>query len=170
MVNNMAFMSDLPVFIYYVTSGLHGFTYWKWCKIHLPVPYAWRGMKIDWLVIHCFKSRSRIYHTYRDVTIAREGLQSLGLRSALRDFKQGRIFICHTCCYKGPRFTLSHPKDRPIQLPLTTHNGMWRIYSNPDPHGLVWKRNQANAYYNLHFEHWEKIYKESIQHWFYQYM
>ena len=27
------------------------------------------------------------------------------------------------------------PGDRPIQSPFTTHEGMWRIYSNPDPHG-----------------------------------
>jgi hypothetical protein len=43
---------------------------------------------------------------------------------------------CHTCYDTEPRFFRSHPKDLPIQLPLTTHKGMWRIYSNPDPHGL----------------------------------
>ena len=42
---------------------------------------------------------------------------------------------CHTCCDTGPRFFQFHPKDRPIQSLLTTHEGMWRIYSNPDPHG-----------------------------------
>jgi hypothetical protein len=31
-------------------------------------------------------------------------------------------------------FFRSHPKDHPIQSPLTTHEGMWRTYSNPDPH------------------------------------
>jgi hypothetical protein len=35
----------------------------------------------------------------------------------------------------GPRFFLSHPKDRPIQSPLTTHKGKWRIYSNLNSHG-----------------------------------
>jgi hypothetical protein len=36
------------------------------------------------------------------------------------------------------RFLRSHPKDRPIQSPLTTHEGvsLCRIYSNLDPHGL----------------------------------
>jgi hypothetical protein len=43
---------------------------------------------------------------------------------------------CHTCCDTGPHFFRSHPKDRPIQSPLTTHEEMWRIYSNPDPHGM----------------------------------
>jgi hypothetical protein len=42
---------------------------------------------------------------------------------------------CHTYCDTGPRFIRSHPKDRPIQSPLTTRMGMQRIYSNPDPHG-----------------------------------
>jgi hypothetical protein len=40
---------------------------------------------------------------------------------------------CHICCDTGPRFFRSHPKDRPIQSPLATQEGMWRIYSNPDP-------------------------------------
>jgi hypothetical protein len=37
---------------------------------------------------------------------------------------------CHTCCDTGPQFFRSHAKDRPIQSPLTTRKGMWRIYSN----------------------------------------
>jgi hypothetical protein len=37
--------------------------------------------------------------------------------------------LCHTYCDTGPHFTRSHPKDRPIQSPLTAHLGMWRIYS-----------------------------------------
>jgi hypothetical protein len=42
---------------------------------------------------------------------------------------------CHTCCNTKPQFFWSHPKDRPIQSPFITHRGMWRTYSNPDPHG-----------------------------------
>jgi hypothetical protein len=37
--------------------------------------------------------RSRIFHLNGDVTIAGEGLQNLGLCSALRAFEQGGIFI-----------------------------------------------------------------------------
>jgi hypothetical protein len=48
-----------------------------------------------------------------DVTIAREGLQNLGLCSALMAFEQGGS-SCHTCCDTGPRFYRSHPKDSPI--------------------------------------------------------
>jgi hypothetical protein len=48
---------------------------------------------IDWLIIYCFMSRSRIFHLYGDVTIAYEGLQNLGLFSALMTFEQEGIFI-----------------------------------------------------------------------------
>jgi hypothetical protein len=40
-------------------------------------------------------------------------------------------------CVTGPQYFPSHPKDRPIQSPLTTHTGMWRTHSNLDPHGLA---------------------------------
>jgi hypothetical protein len=40
---------------------------------------------------------------------------------------------CHIYCDTGPPFSRSHLNDRLIQSPLTTHKGMWRIYSNPDP-------------------------------------
>jgi hypothetical protein len=45
------------------------------------------------LFIYCFTSRSRIFHLYKDVTIAGEGLQNLDLCSALKAFEQGGIFI-----------------------------------------------------------------------------
>jgi hypothetical protein len=48
---------------------------------------------IDRLIIYGFTSRSRIFHLYGDVIIAGEGLQNLGLCSALRAFEQGGIFI-----------------------------------------------------------------------------
>ena len=44
-------------------------------------------------IICGFTSRSRMFHWYGDVTIAGEGLQILGLCSALRAFEQGEIFI-----------------------------------------------------------------------------
>jgi hypothetical protein len=45
------------------------------------------------LIIYCFTSRSRIFHLFGDVTIIGEGLQNVGLCSALRAFEQGGIFI-----------------------------------------------------------------------------
>jgi hypothetical protein len=49
--------------------------------------------EIGWLVIYGFTSCSRIFHLYGDVTMAGEGLQNLGLCSALRAFEQGGISI-----------------------------------------------------------------------------
>jgi hypothetical protein len=83
------------------------------------------------LFIYCFTSRLRMYHLFGDVTIAGEELQNLGLYSAQRE-----SLSYYTCCNTGSLiFFRSHPKDRPIQSPFAIHKGMWRIYSNPDPHG-----------------------------------
>jgi hypothetical protein len=56
---------------------------------------------IDWLIIYCFMSCSRIFHLYGDVTIAGEGLQNLGLCSALKAFEQGGIFIVPHLLWHG---------------------------------------------------------------------
>jgi hypothetical protein len=56
---------------------------------------------LDWLIIYCFTFRSRIFHLYGDVTITGEGLQNLGLCSALRAFEQGGIFIVPHLLWHG---------------------------------------------------------------------
>jgi hypothetical protein len=73
-------------------------------------------MSIDWLIIYGFTSRSRIFHLNGDVTITGEGLQILGLRSALRTFDrpEGGIFSVPKLLDTGPLFFCYHPKDRPI--------------------------------------------------------
>ena len=85
------------------------------------------SMVLDWLIIYGFTSRLRIFHLYGDVTFAGEGLQNLGLCSALRACtpmnREGSL-SCHTCCDTGPRFFRSYPKDCPIQLPFTTRKGV----------------------------------------------
>jgi hypothetical protein len=45
------------------------------------------------MIIYCFTSRSRFIYWYGDVIITGEGLQNLGLCSALRAFEQRGIFI-----------------------------------------------------------------------------
>jgi hypothetical protein len=51
-----------------------------------------KGMS-DWLIFYGFTSRSRIFHSYGDVTIAGERHQNLSLCSALGAFEQGGIFV-----------------------------------------------------------------------------
>ena len=53
------------------------------------------------MIIYGFTSRSRIFHLYGDVTIAGEGLQKLGLCSALRAFEQGGTFIVPHLLWHG---------------------------------------------------------------------
>jgi hypothetical protein len=56
----------------------------------------------DWLIDYLgFTSRSRIFHLYVDVTNAGEGLQNLGICSALRAFEQGGIFIVPHLLWHG---------------------------------------------------------------------
>jgi hypothetical protein len=81
----------------------------------------------NWLIIYGFTPRS--IHVI--VHLTGEGLQSLGICSTLGAFEQGRIFIVPHLLW----LFRSYPKDRPIQSPLTTHQGVWKIYSNPNPHG-----------------------------------
>jgi hypothetical protein len=122
------------------------------------------GQEICWLVGYCFTSCSRIFYLYGDVSITCEWLQNLGLCSALRAIEQGGIFIVPHLLWHGASVFWSHPKDCPIQSPLTTHyrgcreytltriiqspltthKGMWRTYSNPDPHG--WLKYVINEY------------------------
>ena len=59
----------------------------------LCLSYFQCKVRLKRLIIYCFTSRLRIFHLYGDVTITGEGLQNLGLCSALRAFEQGGIFI-----------------------------------------------------------------------------
>jgi hypothetical protein len=80
----------------------------------------------DWLIIYCFTySRSFNVLVYGDISTADEGLAAkYSLCWALRAFRQEGSLSCHISCDTGPRFFRSHPKNRPIQSPLTTHKGM----------------------------------------------
>jgi hypothetical protein len=49
-------------------------------------------------------------------------------------------------------FFRSHPKDRPIQSPLTTRMGTQMTYSNPDPHGACyqWRAEKLRPLLSAH--------------------
>jgi hypothetical protein len=51
------------------------------------------------------------------------------------------LFVLH-CCEKGSRFCRSHPKDRPIQSPLTTRKGMLRTCSNLGPNSVSYNMQE----------------------------
>jgi hypothetical protein len=67
---------------------------------------------IDWLNIHGFTSRSRIFHL-----ITGERLQHLRLRSALGAFEQGGIFIVpHLLRHGASVFPVSSEAGVPLEL------------------------------------------------------
>jgi hypothetical protein len=65
-----------------------------------------------------------------------KGCKNLGVCSVLRAFEQGRIFIMPHLLWHGAPISPVSSEGRDSS-PLTTHEGMWRIYSNPDPHGVA---------------------------------
>jgi hypothetical protein len=84
------------------------------------------------VLVGCFTSRSRIFHLYGDVTITGEGLQILGLCSALRAFGQDRgIFNRATpAATRGLGFSGLIRRTAPFSC-LLRHT----ICSYPDFHG-----------------------------------
>jgi hypothetical protein len=100
-------------------------------KKNLVWIHKWKRafITITVLINYGFTSRLRIFLLYSDVQIA--SAPNLGLCSALRAFEQNGIFIVPHLLWHGT----SVLPDRRLQSPLTTHKGMWRTYSNTDPHG-----------------------------------
>jgi hypothetical protein len=92
-------------------------------------------LHVDWLIIYCFTSRSRIFLLNGDVTITCEGLQNLGLCSALNAFEQGGIFIVSHLLWHGASVFLVSSEGPSHSVASYDTQRIWRIYSNLDPHG-----------------------------------
>jgi hypothetical protein len=94
---------------------------------------------IDCLIIY----HLRIFHSYGNVDIAGEGLQNLGLCSALRAFEQGAIFIVPHLLWHGTSVfpVSSEGPPHSIYSYDTTRMEMQRTYSNPNPHG-AWRNER----------------------------
>jgi hypothetical protein len=72
------------------------------CNRNYDSTYIGSPMVCDWLIDYLrFYVPLSIFHLYGDVTIAGEGLQNLGLCSALRAFEQGGIFIMPHLLWHG---------------------------------------------------------------------
>jgi hypothetical protein len=86
-----------------------------------------------------FTSRSRIFHLYGDVKIASEGVQNLGLCSALRAFEQGGIFIVPHLLWRGTSgffffFLVSSEGPSYLVASYDTRGDVKDLQANPDPH------------------------------------
>jgi hypothetical protein len=74
---------------------------------------------IDWLIVYCFTSRLSIFHSYGDIIIVDEGLQNLGLCSALRAFEQKGILIVPHLLRQGASVFFSVSSEGPPHLVAT---------------------------------------------------
>jgi hypothetical protein len=96
----------------------------------LNLPF--KSIFIDWLFTVLRPAQE--YFTYMETSpLPVKGCKILASAGCSGPLSREGSLSCYTCCDTGLQFFRSHPKDRPIQSPLTTHEGVWRIYSNPDP-------------------------------------
>lgn len=60
-------------------------------------------------IVYCLLYRSIIFHSYRDINIAGEGLQHLAIWTPLKAFGQDGIFTSNTYYDTGPWFISEEP-------------------------------------------------------------
>jgi hypothetical protein len=72
-------------------------------QILIPLLSKWKDKvrEVDWLIIYSLRPAQEFFTLYGHVTIVGEGLQNLGLCSALRAFEQGGIFIVPLMLWHG---------------------------------------------------------------------
>jgi hypothetical protein len=121
----------------WVILNLHGRHLISWYSViyafaNIITYCVWANKSLSLSLIDLHPAQD--FYWYGDITISKEGLQNLGLCVAFGSLSRDGSLSCHTCCDMGPQFFRSYPKDCPIQSSPTTHNGMWRTYSIPDPH------------------------------------
>ena len=71
---------------------------------------------IDWLIDWFFLfivPLKPFFHLHKDVTFAGEGLQKLGLFSALMVFEQGGVFIVPSLLWHGASVFVVSPEESP---------------------------------------------------------
>jgi hypothetical protein len=75
--------------------------------MYLLILFIYIRLINDWLIVYCFTSRWRMFHLYGGVTSTSEGLQNLGLCSALRAFEQGLgdLYRATPAMIQGLRFS-----------------------------------------------------------------
>ena len=94
---------------------------------------------IDWLIVYCLTSLSRIFHWYGDGTIAGEGLQIWAYARHSGPLSREGSLSCHSCYDTGPRSIPSHPKDHEHSKrnSLRFTRCVWREIMNSDPSFII---------------------------------
>jgi hypothetical protein len=115
----------------YERPGIHRYETWRTtfaamkvcnCILHVYRCDDHRPCKIDWLFTVLRPAQE--YFTYMETSPLPLKVGRIKAYARLSGplSREGSL-SCHICCDTGPRFFRSHPKDRPIQSPLTTHKG-----------------------------------------------
>ena len=78
----------------------------------------------SFIVLHPFQE----YFTYVEMSpLPVKGCKKAYARRPGPLSREGSL-SCNTCCDTGPRFFRSHPKERPIKSPLTTHGDVEDLF------------------------------------------
>jgi hypothetical protein len=119
---------------------------------------------IDWLIIYECTSSSRIFHLYGDVIISTEGLQNLGLCSALRASEQGGIFILpHLPWHRVSVFLVSYESPSHSVASYDTWSILTRSFTRSDQLVLqVCFVNSWRSYWEKRWMIWQKISKQQF--------
>jgi hypothetical protein len=108
-----------------VTIAIYHLNLLRWLKNKQP------NKNSDWLILTVLRPAQEFFTCMETSPLPVKGCKIWAYARRSGPLSREGALSCHTCCDKGPRFFRSHPKDRPNQSPLSTHMGMWRIYSNP---------------------------------------
>jgi hypothetical protein len=137
----MRFSYDINSFcmVRYVSHiiSVHMFLIWYTLYTKLKPCFFWCSSMYRILYLMNFSLISRRHHCRWSAAYAQHS-------GPLRI--EGGIFIFTVT--RGLCFLVTSD-DRPIQSPLTTHLGMWRIYSKPDPHGVLYLMPYSTTQYLL---------------------
>ena len=134
-------MSNLCIPLLYISYKNDGYVEkCPWQFVHFPREREReREREIDSVQFYVpFKNFSLIWRRHHCRCRAAKFRPMLGAQGLWA----GRDLYRATPAVTGPRFFRSHPKDCPIQSPLTTRMGTRRTYSNPDPHGAERERER----------------------------
>jgi hypothetical protein len=144
----------IPVFVDFILRRAWRYTMWYIKKLS----HEWYRIDIkDWLFIV--------------LCPAQEVLQNVGQCLALRAFEQGGIFIVPHLLWHGTSVFPVSSEGLPHSVAYYNTQGMWIIYSNPDPHRswykeIMWHKykirhhKESQKYSNICMYHYIRYHKE----------
>jgi hypothetical protein len=95
--------------IHNVCTNSFNYRYLKSVKHHIYFSTLIRRILINWLIVYCFMSHSRIFHSYGDVIIAGEGLKKFRPMLGAQGLWAGRdLYRATPAVTRDPDFPISY--------------------------------------------------------------